>query len=164
MRHYTRIGNIYEANVGELHKRFFQFIGRDVSDMNSDVIRIFNHLYRKSDTPPVDVIILDSVDCYMHTSVHAGVLQEKWKLYGRTRNVGDTDICFRDSNDYGFFPKQRIISRNWTVWKMNKEREFVGPLPSKYHSAYIGSVYSPDSVVYRIENQRYLSLYYPDYE
>lgn len=164
MRHCTRVGNIYEAIVGETNKRFFQYIGRDISNMNSDVIRIFNHLYGISDTPTVDEVVQDSVDCYMHTSVHAGVLQDKWRLYGRTRNVGSMDIYFRDSNDYGLYPNQRIVSRNWTIWKMNEERVYVGPLPGKYHSAYIGSIYPPDSVVYRIENQQYLTSFYPDYE
>lgn len=164
MRHVTKIGNIYEVVIGESHKRFFQFIGRDTANLNSDVIRIFNHLYLFSENPSVDCIINDKIDCYMHTSVHAGVKFGKWKHVGKSSNIGDLNIYFRTSDDYGFFPRQKIISYHWTVWEMSGERIRVGKLPRKYYDAPIGMIYSPDSVVYRVEHQQYSNSFYPDYK
>ena len=100
----------------------------------------------------------------MHTFVHAGVKLGKWNLIGKSSDLGSLDVYFRDSHDYGFFPHQKIVSYNWTIWKMNGERIKVGKLPKKYYNAYIGMVYHPESVLYRIENREYPEKFYPDYK
>mgnify|MGYP003609227087 FL=1 len=156
-------GNIFEVIVPNDQKRYFQYVCKDLSLLNGDVIRVFSRSYAMTASPTVEEIICDEVDCYMHTAVGAGVKFGLWTYYGRSKNVGSKEVYFRDANDYGHYPGERIVSHNWTVWKINGERKYVGTLPEEYYSAYIGLLFSPFSAAYRITYGRYKMLYYPLY-
>ena len=153
-------GNIFEVMVPNDQKRYFQYVCKDLSQLNGDVIRVFSRSYAMNFSPMAEEIICDEVDCYMHTAVKFGL----WSHYGRSKDMSSKDVYFRDSNDYGHYPGERIVSHNWTVWKINGEREYVGTLPEEYYSAYIGLLFSPFSAAYRISHGRYKMLYYPLYK
>lgn len=108
-------GNIYEVMVPNERKRYFQYVCKDLSQLNGDVIRLFSRFYEMDASPTAEEIICDEVDCYMHTAVGAGVKFGLWAHYGRNKDVGSKDVYFRDANDYGHYPGQRIVSHNWTV-------------------------------------------------
>lgn len=156
-------GNIYEVMVPNERKRYFQYVCKDLSQLNGDVIRLFSRSYEMNASPTAEEIICDEVDCYMHTAVGAGVKFGLWAHYGRNKDVGSKDVYFRDANDYGHYPGQRTVSHNWTVWKMNGERKYVGTLPEEYYSAHIGLLFSPFSAAYRISHGCYKMKFYPLY-
>ncbi len=116
-------GNIFEVIVPNDQKRYFQYVCKDLSLLNGDVIRVFSRSYAITASPTVEEIICDEVDCYMHTAVGAGVKFGLWTYYGRNKNVGSKEVYFRDANDYGHYPGERIVSHNWTVWKINGGKE-----------------------------------------
>ena len=157
-------GDIFELVAPDERKRYFQYVGKDLAQLNGDVIRIFIKSYEKETLPTEEEIICDEVDCYMHTSVSAGVKSGLWTYYGRNKDIGSKDIYFRDTADYGHYREEQIVSNNWIVWKMNGKREYVGTLPEEYYSAYIGLLFSPISAAYRVINGHYKMLFYPSYK
>jgi hypothetical protein len=164
MKHILRKGNIYKVQLEEGTVRFFQFIGKDSSNLYGDVIRIFRKHYRIEDKPVPDTIIADTIECYMHTTIHLGVKMKLWELYANSPEVGTEDIVFRSSQDVGKTPYQVYVSSNWTEWRMNHERVWVGDLPHEYVSASIGCVYSPKSVIKRLITGSTPDKYYPTFK
>jgi len=102
-------GNIFEVIVPNNQKRYIQYVCKDLSLLNGDVIRVFSRSYAMTASPTVEEIICDEVDCYMHTAVGAGVKFGLWTYYGRNKNVGSKEVYFRDANDYGHYPGSRLF-------------------------------------------------------
>ena len=167
MRPVCRFGDIFEVKLDDGRRRFFQFVCRDLEQLNSDVIRVFKHTYLKTDFPDCQDIISDEIECYTHTSVYAGAKYGFWSKYGKSHDVGSLDVYFRDSNDYGFrVDEPHIVKKSfrWYVWKINEERKFVGHLRKKYHCAYQGLVMAPIHVANAIKKQEpIVPRYYPIY-
>lgn len=164
MKHYLKKGNIYKVQLDDGIIRFFQFIGKDSTNLYGDVIRIFSSHYKIEENPDPNTIIADIIECYMHTMVSIGVKMKLWELYANSQEVGSEDIIFRSSQDVGKTPNQVYVSSNWMVWKMNHERVWVGDLPHEYKSASIGCVYSPRSVIKRLKTGTSPDIYYPTYK
>jgi len=96
----------------------------------------------------------------------AGILRGCWERIGHTNNVGSLEhILFRDTNDYGHRKGETPvkISHNWSVWRINKEQEYVGKLTGENRKAEIGIVFVPDRVVQRMKTGEYGGIY-PDFE
>ena len=74
----TRIGNIFCVEVDSKHKRFFQYITTDMSQLNSSVIRVFKKTYPIDWKPDMDVIVDDEVDFYAHTVLSVGIRNNTW--------------------------------------------------------------------------------------
>jgi hypothetical protein len=152
-----RKGDIFEVKLDDGRKRYFQFVCRDLEQLNSDVIRVFKKVYLSDESPLSDMIISDEVDQYVHTSVYAGVKLGFWVKYGKSSNVGNLDVYFRDARDFGREPEEPLrkkISYQWDVWKINERRFYVGKLPERYYCAYQGMVEPPFLVAECIRNCR----------
>lgn len=54
----TKIGNIFCVEVDSKHKRFFQYVANDLSQLNSSVIRVFKRKYTIDYTPDMDDIVM----------------------------------------------------------------------------------------------------------
>ena len=163
MRHIIKEGNIYKVLLKNKEVRYFQFIGKDISELNSDVIRIFKRHYQNEETLNPETIVNDEIECYMHTSIRAGLKLGLWEKVAFVMNTGMKDVVFRESNDCGEHPFQQIVSHDWVIWRMNGERINVGELPPKYYHANIGGVYAPIHVVFRLETGNIPDRYYPLY-
>ena len=118
MRVYTTIGDIFRVNVG-IHSHFFQFIARDLTGLNSDVIRVFRDKYGLLDNPTISDIISGNVDFYSHTVVGLGVKRGLWAKYGHDKRCGTMDVLFRSSLETKSDKEGFFISTNRIVWKMN---------------------------------------------
>lgn len=164
MKIVVKTGDIYIVRLEDSRLRLFQFIGKDSTDLGGDVIRIFKTSYQSLDSVCLDSIVHDDVECYMHTSVIAGIKLGIWEKYAQSPIVGSTEIFFRSSQDYGMYPKQHIVSHNWVVWKMNGPRVFLGDLPEEYYNIDIGGVYAPSHVLFRLTTGSVPDKYYPDYK
>ena len=146
----TFVGDIFIVRT-DVGIRFFQFIGKDKCLLGADVIRIFSRTYNNDSIPTVEIVLNDRIECYMHTSVSAGVKLNYWEKFASSKELGQEEVFFRSSKDDLNGSHKGIVSKRWIVWKMNGERLFVGELPISYQNADLGIVYAPKWVFYRIE-------------
>lgn len=162
----TKIGDVFSVKVDDSHKKYFQLIAFDITQMNSDVIRAFEKAYSIDINPELSEIIKEEVHFYAHCVTKLGLKMGYWESVGNIRDIGTTEnILFRDTNDYGSKPGEQIkVSHNWYVWKIN-DNDFtrVGKLKGENRNAEIGIIISPDSIVYRMQTGKY-DFVYPDFE
>ena len=43
----TKIGDIFQIKVDDIHAKYFQYIANDKTELNSDVIRVFKKIPNK---------------------------------------------------------------------------------------------------------------------
>ena len=163
MRAFTKVGDIFEISLQNGKSRYFQYIAKDRTNLNADVIRVFRRSYVEIDSPQIDTIILDEIEYYLHTSVSAGVKIGVWKRFGSSQKLGNLDISFRISLDSFESELNKAASKKWVVWQLNKERCFVGRLPGSYHDAGIGMVYSPITIYNWLQTGKYPYENYPTF-
>lgn len=157
----TKIGDIFAVSIDEKTTKYFQYVANDLSQLNSDVIRVFRQAYVAGATPDFGALVDSEVVFYAHCIVNWGVKLGFWEKVGSFPKVGVVDVLFRDSNDYG--SPEIKISYDWWVWKINEERQHVGRLEGENRRAEIGVVINPKSIVHRIKTGKY-DLIYPGYE
>jgi hypothetical protein len=158
----TKIGDIFYVDV-EKGKRYFQYIANDLTQLNSDVIRVFKKDFSKEDTPDYVQLILSEVDFHAHTMINIGVKQHLFFQTGKRESVSNiNDVLFRGTLDY--FNKDVDISKNWRIWHIN-DNDFtdVGELKGINRCAEIGIVIPPYAIIERIKTGKY-NFSYPDFE
>ncbi|QQS40022.1 MAG: hypothetical protein IPM63_11690 [Acidobacteriota bacterium] len=158
-RIYTKKGDIFEAEYSEAEVKYLQYITNDMSQLNSDVIRVFKQVYKKGRTPELNEIVEGEVEFYAHCVVKWGVKLGFWEKIGNHPEVGDLNILFRCTNDS---PKVEI-SRDWRVWRVNEEPWFEAELSAEGRKADEGSVIPPNSILHKIQAGEY-DFVYPRYE
>ena len=167
LKKHTKIGDIFSVKINENSKKYFQLIAFDLTQLNSDVIRVFKNEYPINSSPDVLEIVNGEVEFYAHCVTKWGVKQGYWEKYNKSTEIGRTDhILFRGTSDYGhkIGDEPIKISYNWYVWKINDEKfTRVGKLLGENQRAEIGVVMDSESIVYRIKNG-YYDGFYPDYE
>ncbi|MBI5326539.1 MAG: hypothetical protein HZB41_14910 [Ignavibacteriae bacterium] len=158
----TQIGDIFSVKIDEHHKKYFQYIINDLTQLNSDVIRAFKCAYNINDKPELWDLIKNEVDFYAHCVTDIGIKYGYWEKVGNKAEVGKINhILFRSSRDSGN-PAIKV-SHNWWVWKINEEQKYLGKLRDKYISAEIGIVVTPEDIVTRLRTGKY-DFVYPDFE
>lgn len=163
----TRIGNVFCVKVSEYAKRYFQFIALDLTQLNSDVIRVFKKVYDMDAAPSLSEIISDDVDFYAHCVVKFGVKYSLWEKVGYIADVGDTNLAlFRGTTDvFTKIGEEMVkVSHNWHVWHINDDDfTWVGDLKGENRKADIGAVVTPHDIVDRIKTGKY-QFAYPGFE
>ncbi|WP_291285495.1 hypothetical protein [Flavobacterium sp.] len=161
----TKIGDVFLVKITENSKKYFQYIGNDLSQLNSDVIRAFNKVYLINDNLILSDIVRDEVDFYAHCVVKFGIKMKLWQKVGNIPFNENIDLFFRDTNDYGAkIGEEPIkISNNWHVWQINCEFIKVGKITGEYRKSEIGIVVTPQDIIDRITNRKY-NFIYPDFE
>ena len=153
---------MFEVPISSSQKRYIQYVVSDLTQLNSDVVRVFSKSYKIDETPNVEQITLDDVSFYAHYCTKLGIKMSAWRLYGNSQNVGAySNIIFRDSEDYG--SPQIKVSNWWYVWHINEDFRNVGKLVGENRNSYIGIVFSPNSMVEYIRHGTYQGVY-PRYE
>lgn len=162
----TKIGDLFSANLDDKTKKYFQYVSNDLTQLNSDVIRVFKKEYPVDTDPDLSEVVKGEIEFYAHCVTKLGVKLDYWKKVGNIDDVGEIDkILFRNTDDYGSKPGEQIkVSYNWYVWKINDEDfKQVGKLKGENKEAEIGIVVPPDSIVYRMRTGEY-DFVYPGYE
>lgn len=160
MRDITKIGDVFSVEIDNKHKKYFQYVVNDLTQLNSDVIRAFKEIYPIKANPDLSEIIDGNVEFYAHCVTKLGIKMKFWEKVGNIVEVGDyKKVLFRSSGDN----PQTKISKNWWVWKINERQKHVGKLEGENQKAEIGSVIPPDSLVYRIKTGKY-DFVYPEFE
>lgn len=156
----TKIGDLFSVKINEKDKKYFQLVAFDLTQLNSDVIRVFKKIYPIDYVPNFSGVVESEVEFYAHCITKIGLKMGYWEKVGYLDNIGSTDgIIFRSSED----DPQTKISKNWWVWKINHELKKVGELEGENRNAEIGSVIPPDSLVHRIRTGEY-DFIYPDFK
>lgn len=159
-----KIGDIFSVKLDEEHKRYFQYIANDLTQLNSDVIRAFKKEYPLDASPDLSEIVKDDVVFYAHCVTNLGVKMGIWKKVGKAPIPDELNVLFRGSRDSG----QKLgeepikISEKWYVWKINEEFKYVGKLEGDDQKAEIGLIVNPYDIVYRMKIGEY-DFFYPGY-
>ena len=161
----VKIGDVFSARMDEQKKRYFQFIARDNTQLGSDVIRVFHKTYLIDESPDLNEITKDDVETYVHVLIHLGLQLDCWEKIGHVSDVGDPDILFRDTNEYGGKVGEEPVkvSKKWWVWRVNEEQKYIGKLKGKYRNSYVGIVINPKGVLELLRGNKY-PPFYPDFE
>ena len=70
----TKIGDVFCVKVSESEKRYFQLIAYDLTQLNSDVIRVFKKAYDMESNPLLSDVINDDIDFYAHCVTKFGLI------------------------------------------------------------------------------------------
>lgn len=162
----TKIGDVFQVDLGDGQKSYFQYICNDLTQLNSDVIRVFDKKYTIAEHPLIEDIVSEGISFYAHAITSIGVKLGYWEKVGKSDAVGDLQkILFRDTNDCarGVNDPPILISRNWHVWRINEEFRTVGLLKGEHRNAEVGLVMTPIDIVERIRTGKYPG-YYPGFE
>lgn len=165
VRIYTKIGDVFSAKTDEKTKKYFQLIAYDLTQLNSDVIRVFKERYPINSNPDLSKIVSGEIDFYIHCTTKAGIKMNLWNKIGNNKNIGETNhILFRNTNDYGVKPGEKpiTVSTEWWVWRINEKQKYVGKLEKEYQKSYIGLIVSPFVLLELIKDYRY-SINYPSF-
>ena len=143
----TKIGDIFSIPINEKEKRYMQLIAYDLTQLNSDVVRIFEKKYSLESKPDTETVIKDNVIVYVHCSTSFGVKLNFWEKVDKNDNIGNIrDIIFTDTNDYGHKQGEEPIklSHNWHIWRIGDDKfTKVGKLEGENRKAYMGLVINP---------------------
>lgn len=153
-------GDIFEVPLQNGSVRYFQYLMNDLTQLNSDVIRVFN-LKEKPLKENIQKEILDSgIDFYVHCSIRIGYKMNLWHKIGHIKIEPNHEIpIFRDTNDYG---NQEIkVSKIWHAWKPNENFVKIGELTDETRKYDIGLVINPNGVMELLKGNKYPPLY-PD--
>lgn len=134
-------GDILCTEVDGKFKVYFQYVANDLSQLNSDVLRIFKRRYPIGYKANMDEIVSDDVDFYTHVYGLRDAAREG-KLYkvGKHPDVGDTEnIWFRCFSE-GDISKM-TKSYRWYIWKINGPNIRIGELTPEFRHIDIGEVY-----------------------
>ena len=159
----TKIGDVFRVNLDNGYCKYFQYVISDLTQLNSDVIRVFKKEYPAETTVPLHEIVKGDIDFYAHCVTKIGQKLGLWKKVGNTNDVGEVHhILFRGTSDSG--TKRGVepikVSEKWYVWRIN-DRDFtrVGRLIGEKRKAEIGVVVNTFDIIDRIQTGKYKFVY-----
>lgn len=152
-----KTGDVFSAVLDDAHKKYFQYVGLDRTQLNSEVIRVFKKTYLINEQPDLQDVVSDKIDFYAHAVIKWGIKMKLWEKVGKASIVDEIDVLFRSSLDYG--NPQIKVSTNWRIWKINEPFIKVSELKGDYQKAEIGIVVSPPDIVQRMRTGKYNFVY-----
>ena len=152
----TKIGDVFCVAKDGKYKKYLQYIVSDLTQLNSDVVRTFKELYPIDAEPDMEEVIKGNVDFYAHCITSVGTKKGLWKKVGNIKDVGNTrHILFRNKRDYSDSEKQD----DWVIWNVNEEMICIGKLDSISKQAYLGVVFQPERIVYKMKMGKSYGVY-----
>lgn len=70
-RIYLKVGDIFKVRLDNGFSKYFQFIGSDHTQLDSDVIRCFKTKY--SSSVMLEEIVTDEIETYIHCMIKQGI-------------------------------------------------------------------------------------------
>jgi hypothetical protein len=154
-------GDVFAAKLDDWTSKCFQYVADDQSQLNSRVIRVFKKAYAVNETCDLREIVNDEVDFYAHVVVRWGLQMNLWMKVGNVKEIGRTDVLFRDTEEAGRHINEPPveISEKWYVWQINEPFRRVGKLEGENRKAEIGVVVSPQNIIHRMRTGKYKFVY-----
>lgn len=137
--------------------RHFQYVIDDLTQLNSQVVRVFGDTFDDSEKFDADKVLSGVNDFHAHVFLRLGLKQRFWRKVGHATVPDEVDVIFRDTNDYGN-PKIHT-SKNWHIWRANGPFKIIGELTPCYDKAEIGVVVPPGSLIHRLHTGSYDFVY-----
>ena len=162
----TKIGDIFCVEFPDNTKGYFQYIAKDMTQLNSSVIRAFYTHYPIDQDVKIDDVVKDKVDFYAHTILRAGIDFDNWYKIGKSSDIGEENIqniLFTTVPfDFIILPNNEIQKinplDNWRIWHIGQDMINVGPLPSSLiHKVNHGAVIAFHQIVNRMRLGYYTS-------
>ncbi len=151
-------GGVFEVKLNSNNKRYFQYITKDTTQLNSQVVAVFKRSYEIKYNPVTSEITSDDIDFYAHTMIRGGLFHKLWDPAGKGAILDrDEKIMFRHTEDYGFVKKE--ISDRWYIWEINNKPIEVGKLDSKTSLYNVGLVINPFGLFHKIKTDNYKFSY-----
>lgn len=153
----TKIGDVFIVRQEDSNHKYFQYVANDLTQLNSSVIRVFMKKYDLNAEADLADVVKGEVDFHAHCVLRWGIQLGLWQKVGKSAVVGDVDVLFRGTKDYGrkLGELPVLVSENWYVWKINQDFRKIGKLTGEYREAEIGLVINPESIVYRVQTGQY---------
>ena len=161
----TKIGDVFCAEIDGAYKCYFQYIEKDLEQLNSSVIRAFKTHYPMDYKPVIDEIVKDEILFYKHTILRVGIEVGAWYKVGKSKELGldglskvlwgtvDIHKVTRCPAEEGYFKITEVDPlENWSIWYTNQERIDIGILPTEYYEIIEeGSVVPYSCIVERLK-------------
>ncbi|MFP9099856.1 hypothetical protein ACLI09_12465 [Flavobacterium sp. RHBU_24] len=98
----TKVGDIFSVELINGNKKYFQYIANDLTQLNSDVIRVFKKEYSLNENINYPELLSSEIDFHAHTMINIGVKRNFFHKDGKHDIFPDiNNIIFRDTNDSG---------------------------------------------------------------
>ena len=163
----TRVGDVFCAEIDGEYKSYFQYIEKDIEQLNSSVIRVFKTRYPMNYEPVIEDIVADEILFYAHAVLRLGIVDNVWYKVGKSKNLGldglskilwGTLFPWTEIFENGFMRIKEVDPlENWTIWYVNNECIDVGRLPEKYYDIIeYGSVLPYSSIIERLKYGYYI--------
>lgn len=136
-------GDIFCVMLHNGERQFFQYVAIDSTQLEGDVIRVFEARYPSDFKPDVNCIVKDDIGCYALTVIEWGIASNSWHKYGHHDDIGGVSkIKFRVKRELG-----------WFVWRINRRFMWYIILPPWYRKLDRGYVCGPEALTYRLNNK-----------
>lgn len=152
-----KLGDVFRVPLPDGRVGYFQYIAKDATQLNSEVIRLFDLITSDDTVPDIRSIMASEVIGYAHIFIQVGSKMGYWTKVGSGSIPESFDVVFRDSHDYG--DPTIKVSRRWVVWRINEPFLDIGELTPQYQDSEIGIVVSPPNIPERILNGSYIFSY-----
>lgn len=138
-------------------KGYFQFLMNDSTQLDSEVIRVYQTHWGMNDKPSLEDIVEGHVHFHAHVVIKLGLRMNIWTKVDNMPVVNPSIPKFRDSEDYG--NPDVVVSSNWFVWEVGGEFETVGRLQGECQRYDIGVVIAPPHIVTKMNSGEYDFVY-----
>lgn len=162
----TIIGDVFCVEFDNGTKGYFQYVAKDMTQLNSSVIRAFQTHYPIDQELSIEDIVKDDIAFYAHTVLRPGIAENLWYKVGKSDNIGNDElkkVIFGNALIHGGFCKKEKDEEKipplekWIIWHINDKAVKIGRLPEEYHDVVeFGYVMSYLNITYRLK-----SGYYP---
>ena len=152
----TRIGDVFCVAIDDKHKKYLQYIVSDLTQLNSDVVRVFKELYPIENEPELTEVVKGEVDFYAHCVTSAGVKRKLWEKVGNVKDVGEIKhILFKIKKDF----MDSVNQNDWEIWNVNEEPLRIRIQDSAFKQAFLGLVFQPERIIYRMKMGKSAGIY-----
>ena len=154
-------GNIFQINLENGKRRFFQYLMLDPVQLHSEVIRVFKIEKNEKDVIDLSEIVNSEVDFYSHVDIKFGIVEKKWERIGSLPIEEDFKRpFFRLCGDMPPPGENKTLGKsyNWYIWELGQsfdEMRYIGELSWQYQNIDDGAIVPPKEIIHRINKGTY---------
>ena len=139
------LGDIFEIHLEGDKKGYFQYIAKDSTQLDSEVVRIFSNRYSIAEEPNFSDIVSNGVQLHAHVFIKTGLRFGFWNKVGNEK-IDESIVLskFRATDD--ILDPSIKISKKWYVWEINQKSKYVGKLNAEQKQYTIGVVQPPQVI------------------
>lgn len=150
-------GDIFRVRHELLGVRYFQYLYKDIEQLNGAVIAIFNYNSDITDGN-LEKIKQSGVYLFLHTTISAGKKFFNWERIGNLAPVSTDNIVFFTYRFMDISIEKGMEELRWRVWGPKYPEEYRKYLEDVPAQLYYGSLFSPISVMlYMLSRETYVN-------